>query len=148
MNVDVERDRALLGLLARLAAEHGIPTIAASELEARAAAEPCLAVLFTATRSPESWDVGVVLPEVLRACAGVRAVALAPAEGAQLAARFGVDKYPSVVVLREGRYTGVLEGMQDWEPFCTGLAGLAAAEPRRPPSLRIPIVTESAARTA
>ena len=145
---DIDRERALQGLLARLAAEQGIPTIAAGDVEARAAGEPCLALLLTAAKSPESWDVGVVLPEVLRTCGGVRAVALEPAESAKLAARYGVDKYPSVVVLREGRYTGVIEGMQDWEPFCTELARLAVAEPRRPPSLRIPIVTESAARTA
>jgi hydrogenase-1 operon protein HyaE len=145
---EIERERALQGLLARLAAEQGIPRIAAGELDAHAAAEPCLAVLLTAAKSPESWDVAVVLPELLRACGGVRAVALEPTESAQLAARYGVDKYPSVVVLREGRYTGVIEGMQDWEPFCTELARLAVAEPRRPPSPRIPIVTESAARTA
>lgn len=145
---EIERERALQGLLARLAAEQGIPRIAAAELDAHAAAEPCLAVLLTAAKSPESWDVAVVLPEVIRACDGVRAVALEPADSAQLAARYGIDKYPSLVVLREGRYTGVIEGMQDWEPFCTELARLAVAEPRRPPSLRIPIVTEAAARTA
>lgn len=145
---EIDRERALQGLLGRLAADQAIPTIAAGELDARAAAEPCLAVLLTAAKSPETWDVCVVLPEVIRACEGVRAVALDPAQSAKLAARYGIDKYPSVVVLRAGRYTGVIEGMQDWEPFCTELARLATAEPRRPPSLRIPIVTESAARTA
>ena len=99
---DVDRERALQGLLARLAAEQGIPTIAADELDARAATEPSFAVLLTAAKSPESWDVAVVLPEVVRSCPGVRAVALEPAESAKLAARFGIDKYPSVVVLREG----------------------------------------------
>jgi hypothetical protein len=34
------------------------------------------------------------------------------------------------------------------EPACTELERLASAEPRRPPSLRIPIVTAFAARTA
>jgi hydrogenase-1 operon protein HyaE len=145
---EMDRERALQALLARLAAEQGIPTIAAGDLDALAADEPCLAVLLTASKSPESWDVCVVLPEVVRACDGVRAVALEPADSAKLAPRFGVDKYPAVVVLRAGRYTGAIEGMQDWEPFCTELARLASAEPRRPPSLRIPIVTESAARTA
>ncbi len=147
MNHEAERELALRGLLARLAAEQGIPTVAAADLDAIAAAGT-LAVLYTAAKSPETWDVGIVLPELLRACPGVRAVALDPAESARAAARFGVDKYPSLVVLRDGRYTGVIEGMQDWEPFCTELARLASAEPRRPPSLRIPIVTESAARSA
>lgn len=148
MNPEAERERALQALLSRLAAEQGVAVIAAADLEATAASEPRLAVLLTAAKSPESWDVAVVLPEVLRACGGIRGVALEPAESARLASRYGIDKYPSVVMLREGRYTGVIEGMQDWEPFCLAVAQLAEAEPRRPPSLRIPIVTETAARTA
>jgi hydrogenase-1 operon protein HyaE len=148
MNLEAERERALLALIERLATQSGIPTVAGADLDAAAAGAPLLAVLFTASKSPESWDVCVVLPEVLRAVPAMRAVALTPAESARLASRYGVDKYPSVVVLRDGRYTGVIEGMQDWEPFCSALARLASAEPRKPPSLRIPIVTENAARTA
>jgi hydrogenase-1 operon protein HyaE len=142
MNQDAVRDRALRDLLARLEAERGIPTVDGTGLDAAAAGTPRLAVLFTAPRSPESWDVAVVLPELLRECADVRAVALDPAESARLAPRYGVDKYPSVVVLRDGLYTGAIEGMQDWEPFLVQLRRLADAEPRRPPSLRIPVVTE------
>ncbi len=158
MNHEAERESALLALLERLATTADLPTVASTDLDAIAATTPCLAVLLTASKSPESWDVCVVLPEVLRAVPGVRAVALTPAESTRLASRYGIDKYPSVVVLREGRYTGVIEGMQDWEPFCTKLAQLAVAEPRKPPSLRIPIAvdtravektsTDTAARTA
>jgi hydrogenase-1 operon protein HyaE len=146
MNHEAERERALQQLLERLATDRGIPAVTAADVDGLAAGTT-LAVLYTAAKSPESWDVAVVLPEVLRACPGVRAVALDPAESARAASRWGVDKYPSVVVLRDGRYTGVIEGMQDWEPFCQELARLAQAEPRRPPSLRIPIVNESAARS-
>jgi hydrogenase-1 operon protein HyaE len=146
MNHEAERERALQELLARLAAERGIPTVTAAGVD-EVAAGTTLAVLHTAAKSPESWDVAVVLPEVLRSCPGVRAVALTPAESAVAAPRWGVDKYPSVVVLRDGRYVGVIEGMQDWEPFCQELARLSQAEPRRAPSLRIPIVTESSTRS-
>jgi hydrogenase-1 operon protein HyaE len=148
MNLEADRERALLALLERLATASGIPTVAAADLDAHAAGVPALAVLLTATKSPESWDVCIVLPELLRAVPGVRAVAVAPAESARLASRFGVDKYPSLVVLRDGRYTGVIEGMQDWEPFVVALSALASAEPRKPPSLRIPVVIEPAATPA
>ena len=48
----------------------------------RAISERVDAVLFTGdpTRTPESWDVCVVLPEVLREVPGVRAATLSPAD--------------------------------------------------------------------
>lgn len=148
MNLEAERERALLALIERLATQSGIPTVAAADVDAAAAGDAPVAVLFTASKSPESWDVCIVLPEVLKGVPGMRAIALTPAESAKLASKYGVDKYPSVVVLRGGRYTGVVEGMQDWEPFCAALTQLAVAEPKRPPSLRIPIVREDSVRAA
>lgn len=147
MNLEAERERALLALIERLATQSGIPTIAAADVEATVAGDAPVALLLTASKSPESWDVCIVLPELVRAVPGMRAFALTPAESAKLASKYGIDKYPSVVVLRGGRYTGVIEGMQDWDPFCTALAGLAVAEPKKPPSLRIPIYREDSVRT-
>jgi hydrogenase-1 operon protein HyaE len=146
MNLEAERERALLALVERLATQSGIPTVAAADVESAVAGDAPFAVLLTASKSPESWDVCIVLPELLRAVPGMRAIALTPAESAKLASKYGIDKYPSVVVLRGGRYAGVIEGMQDWDPFCAALAGLAVAEPKKPPSLRIPIVREELVR--
>jgi hydrogenase-1 operon protein HyaE len=135
MSYEQERAEAFQALLCRIAAATGIETVTAAELPARAAATRVLAVLHTGepVQSPESWDVCVVLPELLAACPGVAAVILDPAESTRAAPAFGVDRLPALVVLRDGAYAGVIEGMRDWEPFVAELTRLKAASPQPPP---------------
>lgn len=150
MSYETERADAFRELLARLAREPRIALAAAAELDAIAAGAPLLAVLYTGTsaRSPESWDVCVVLPDLLATCPGLVAVVLDPEQSALAAARYTIDKLPSLVVLRHGEYTGVIEGMRDWQPFCEELARLCIAPAVAPPSPGIPVVTAAPARTA
>ena len=138
---ELERATAFRALIERLGAESGIPAVTAAELASCAARTPLLAVLFTGdpTRSPESWDACVVLPELLRACrladegTAVAAVILDPAASRDAAPAYGVDRLPALVVLRDGEYTGVIEGMQDWPRYLAELGRLAVAPARRPP---------------
>jgi len=150
MNYAQQRAAAFSELLARLASEAGVPTIRAADLAARAAGTDVLAVLHTgeATRSPESWDVCVVLPELLAQCPGVRGAILDPAETALSAPAFGVDKLPALVVLRDGAYVGVIEGMRDWDPFVLELRRLREAPPQPPPVAGHYPAHSSAARSA
>ena len=80
MNYQQQRAADFDALLVRLAAEKRLPRATAMELPARVAAASTLAVLFTAdpTVSPESWDVCVVLPEMLAQCPGVTGCVLDP----------------------------------------------------------------------
>jgi len=150
MNYQEQRSAAFRGVLERLGREAGLPSVTAAELGARAAATPLLAALFTGdpTVSPESWDVAVVLPELLSACAGVSGCVLSPAESALAAAQFGVGKLPALVVLRHGAYLGTIEGMRDWQPFVAELRRLAAAAPRPTPVAGIYTATPAHARPA
>jgi hydrogenase-1 operon protein HyaE len=129
MNYQEQRAAAFRGLLERLGREAGLPCVTAAELVDRAATAPVLAALFTGdpTVSPESWDVAVVLPELLAACAGVTGCVLDPQESALAATSYGVGKLPALVVLRHGAYLGVIEGMRDWQPFGDDLRRLLAA---------------------
>ncbi|MBS0395174.1 MAG: creatininase family protein [Proteobacteria bacterium] len=89
MNYQQQRAVAFRGVLERLEREAQLPTLTAEALAAQVAASPLLAVLFTGdpTVSPESWDVAVVLPELVASCPGLRACILDPAQSA-LAAGF------------------------------------------------------------
>lgn len=149
-NAEAERYRAFAALLGRLAAERGIPTLPADGIEREAASRELLAVLFTGdpTRVPESWDVAVILPELLRACRGFAAATLDPVQSRVASARYGVDKFPALVVLRGGEYTGVIEGMRDWLPFCAELARLATAPAREPPAPLTNLAADPIARLA
>lgn len=150
MNYQEQRAVAFRGLLERLGREAGLPSVAAAELVERAVATPVLAALFTGdpTVSPESWDVVVVLPELLAACAGVEGCVLDPGESALAATSFGVGKLPALVVLRHGEYLGVIEGMRDWQPFVDELRRLAVAPPRPMPVAGIYTATQVTARPA
>jgi hydrogenase-1 operon protein HyaE len=92
-------------------------------------------------RFPEALDVAVVLPE-LRAAGGVPftiGVVARDHEGA-LARRFGQQRWPTLVCLRDGEYLGATSGMQDWDVFRHALAALWAAAPQRVPGVGIPVV--------
>ncbi len=150
MNYQEQRAAAFRGLLDRLGREAGLPCVSAAELADRAAATPLLAALFTGdpTVSPESWDVAVVLPELLAACEGVAGCALDPQQSARAATSFGVGKLPALVVLRHGAYLGAIEGMRDWQPFVAELRRLSAAPPRPIPVAGIYTATPDTARPA
>lgn len=149
MNYQEQRAVAFRGLLERLGREAGLANVTAAALGELAAATPLLAALFTGdpTVSPESWDVTVVLPELLAGCAGVTGCVLDPAESALAAKRYGVGKLPALVVLRDGAYLGAIEGMRDWQPFVADfkrlldapvqpvpVAGIYATQPSARPS--------------
>jgi hydrogenase-1 operon protein HyaE len=148
MNYQQQRAAAFQTLLERLAREADLPSVTAMELAGRAATAPALAALFTGdpTQSPESWDVCVVLPEMLAECSGVSGCVLDPAESALAAAAYGVGKLPALVVLRNGEYVGVLEGMRDWQPFVDELKRLAIAPPQPIPVAGIYTATPDSAR--
>ncbi len=107
-----------------------------------------LAVLLTddPARCPESWDMAVVLPEVLRSFAGQLSAASAmPEVSRELARRYGVTRYPSLLFVRGGDYVGVLEGMYDWQLLGPAVARLLDTPASRAPSVGIPVTSATPA---
>lgn len=127
-------------LLSRLVTEHGADWVTLADLGAwqHAAAGPAvLLVAGDAVRFPEGLDVAVVLPE-LRAHLGQPwriGVAMSSEEDA-IASRFGAQRRPSLIVLRDGRYATTVAGMHDWTAFVT-LMQAALAHPTGPAPLAI-----------
>ncbi len=130
-----QRAAAFETLLVRLSADAGLARVSAEGIEAFAMGHELLALLYTGepARSPESWDVCVVLPELLASCGGMAGAILDPTESARAATRFGIDKLPALVLLRRGEYLGVIEGMRDWLAFVQELRSLKDAPSRTPP---------------
>ena len=137
-------------LIARLVDEFGYPYLAAADLEAFSNA-PGDAVLFCAgdpVQYPECLDVAVVLPEILRAFpgrfrAGIPAVEMEPA----MQARYGFNRWPTLVFLRAGAYVGMISGIQDWSVYLERIKALLAAPASRPPSIGIAVSTPAAIAT-
>lgn len=111
-------------------------------------AQPGDAVLLFAgdpVRFPEGLDVAVVLPELRSAFAGAAGrlwrVGIVPRDCEDaIARRWGVQRWPSLVFIRDGGYLGMVSGMRDWEVYRTELREILASAPRRRPTVGIPVV--------
>lgn len=129
-------------LIARLGDEHGYPTLRADNLDAFCNA-PGDAVLFCAgdpVQYPECLDVAVVLPELLRVWPGrFRAAVIAPEQETAIQARYGFNRWPTLVFLRGGDYLGALSGIQDWAVYLARINELLTAPISRPPSIGIAV---------
>jgi len=104
-------------------------------------------ILFTEElqKIPETWDLTIILPEVVTKLeAPVRVGILAPETARLLAPRYGIRVWPALLALRDGGYLGVLEGLKDWSAYSRLIPELLAAEPSRPPSIVIPVHHASA----
>ncbi|MCB1890272.1 MAG: hypothetical protein KDH20_21890 [Rhodocyclaceae bacterium] len=121
---------------------------AAEDFEPLAAACGDLALLLTddPARSPESWDMAVILPEVLKHFEGhLTAVAAMPEVSRELARRYGVTRYPSLLFVRGGAYVGVLEGVYDWQVLGPAVSRLLETPAGRAPSVGIPVTSAAPA---
>ena len=93
-------------------------------------------LLFTGdpVRFPECLDVAVVLPELQRAFPGRVAIGVVCREVEdEVARRYGVQRWPSMVFLRGGQYVATIAGMLDWTDYLARVAEVLAMPTSRPP---------------
>jgi len=137
---------SLLTLFARQVREQGFSAVSPASLP-EFLEHPGGAVLFFADdpkRVPETWDVAVVLPDILRASGEPLCVGLLDPAGAKtLAERYGVVRWPSLVFLRDGEYLGVIERMRDWDEYAEQIPEILARPASRPPLPGMPPSTNS-----
>lgn len=133
-------------LVARLAEVHGATWVDETSIAAWAAQGGDRVVLFAgdAVRFPEGQDVAVVLPE-LRACSSRRfEIAVVPRDREEaLAKRYGSNRWPTLLFLRDGQYVTTLAGMHDWGDYLKAVEAALAMPVGRAPTIGIPIVSAS-----
>ncbi|MDR0771447.1 MAG: hydrogenase [Burkholderiales bacterium] len=91
-------------------------------------------------RYRETLDLAVIAPELLTTstepmCLGV----LLPEAARALQPRYGFRRWPAFVLLRDGQYLGVIDGMRPWDEYQREMARLQQAEPSRPPTVGITV---------
>lgn len=135
-------------LLERLVQQFGARWIDQDNLDAFAA-EPGDRVLFfwgDPVRFPEGLDVAVVLPE-LQAAHAARpfqiGVVRREVEDA-IARRYGSQRWPALVFLRDGSYVATVPGMHDWSDFVARVGTALDTPTSRAPGIGIPLVSASA----
>ncbi len=98
---------------------------------------------------PEGLDVAVVLPELRSALAADFAIGVvAPDSQDAVARRYGSQRWPSLVFLRDGQYVTTLAGMHDWTDYLKLVEAALAMPVSRAPTIGIPVVSASASSTS
>lgn len=133
---------AIHPLVERLCALLAAPVLDAAGFDAWAAAPGHALAVFT--EDPvlyrETLDVAVIVPELAQAFAGrFRTGVLLQAAARAIAPRYGFRRWPALVLLKDGRYVGAIDGLRDWQEYVDEIEALLAAEPTRPPSVGIAV---------
>ena len=129
-------------LVEQLFSRHGFAHVDADSIDAFSAAPGHALLVFTEdpVRFKETLDLAVIAPEVARGFAGCfRLGALLPADARKVAPRYGFARWPALVVLKDGRYVGAVDGLRNWDEYVEEIQRLLAAEPSRAPSIGIAV---------
>ncbi|MGI9215821.1 MAG: hydrogenase [Hydrogenophaga sp.] len=97
-------------------------------------------------RFPEGVDVAAVLPELMKTFPKRFTVAVVPRDSEDaVAKRYGSQRWPTLLFFRDGLYVTAIAGMQDWDVYLSGVAAALAMPPSRPPTIGIPVVSQTGA---
>lgn len=131
----------------RLSSQHGCTVLDAESFDDFINEPGESLILFTEDpqRVPETWDIAVILPELIKGMPKKPRVGLlAPLDAHAVSSRYGIRLWPALLALRGGAYLGVVEGLKDWGVYAAQLPQLLAAPESRPPSIGIPVQTVGA----
>ena len=143
-----EMQASFAKLLERLHTQSKVILLDEEGLEAFVMAGGDGMVLFTQEpdQQPETWDVAVILPEVLKMFGDrLRAAIITPELARKEKARFGITHWPSLVFVRDGGYVGVIEGMRNWDDYAREITAMLEKPIGRAPSVGIPVTAAGAA---
>lgn len=123
--------------IAKLAAQHAYPLLDADNYDLFVYGCDYSVLFFCndPVQFPESNDVAVVLPELLKVFNGrLQAAVVDKSIERELQARFRFTAWPALVFLKRGAYLGAITGIRDWNDYLQQSAQILAAEPAQPPA--------------
>jgi hydrogenase-1 operon protein HyaE len=141
-STDHAANEKLHPLFAQLFDKHGYANVDAASIDAFAAhaGHALLVFMEDPLRVRETLDLAVIVPELAHALPGrFRVGVLLPATARQLCARYGVRRWPAIVMLRDGAYVGSVEGLRNWEDYVQEIVRLLEAPPGRPPTIGVAV---------
>lgn len=142
-------DPQAAALVTRLVDRFGAHWVDRHNHDAFAAGSGTRVLFFSgdAVRFPESLDVAVVLPELQAALRSHRfeVGVVVRIDEDLLARRWGSQRWPALVFVREGQYLATVSGMHDWTDFVARIQQAMQTLPTRAPGVGIPVVSAGAA---
>lgn len=134
-------------LIARLVAEHGAQWVDQASVDGWLAQDGSGVLLIAGdpVRFPECLDVAVVLPELKRARGIPLRIGVARRDHEDaLARRFGAQRRPSLICVRDGGYLGEVAGMLDWDDYVREFTAVLTRPVPRVRPIGIPVVAADA----
>jgi len=136
-------------LINRLIDELGYPHLDQNDFEEFIQATPFSVLFFTEQpkRFPESDDVAVILPELVKSFPQLTPAVISSDFEKSLQGRYNFAVWPALVFLKDGRYLGAITKVQDWDIYCAEIGSILSLEPRRDPGIGIPVVVNPVSNT-
>jgi hydrogenase-1 operon protein HyaE len=132
-------------LIRNMIQQHGYPVLNEDSIDAYLDERDEVVLFFAENprQFPESDDVAMILPELLKAFGGRLQAALIDRDSEHaLQGRYGFGTWPALVFLRRGQYLGVITQVQNWEDYLREIGRLLASPPVKAPGFKIPVVSE------
>ena len=142
MPLSVDADPLAYPLIAQLFTKHGFTRVDSDDFAAftERSGDALLLFLEDPIRYRETLDLAVIAPQLARAFPGRFAVGvLLPESARREAVRYGFRRWPALVMLRDGKYVGAIDGLRNWDEYVGEMGALLAAAPSRPPSVGIAV---------
>jgi len=126
--------------LQQLQTRHGLPRLDADNFDLFVYGHDDVVLFFAndPVMFPESHDLAVILPELLKAFAGrLHGALIARSVERELQTRYRFTGWPTLVFLRRGEYLGVITGIKDWQEYGREFNRILALQPSEPPGFDI-----------
>jgi hydrogenase-1 operon protein HyaE len=134
-------------LLQRLVSERGAIAVDTDTLDAFLARRGDWVLFLSGdpVQFPEGLDVAVVLPELQAALRGRFRIGVVPPQCQEhVARRFGSQRWPTLIFLRDGQYVTSVPGMHDWTDYLARVEAALVMPTSRAPTIGIPLVGANA----
>lgn len=96
------------------------------------------------TRYPESNDVAMILPELVKEYGNrFQAAVVDQKSQVKLQSRYGFTEWPTLVFIRKGRYLGAVSRVQDWVDYIRMINDILSSEMKPNPGIGIPVQINS-----
>jgi len=117
-------------IIENMLAKTGLPRLTEATFIEFTRSAPKAVVFFSESpqKYPESNDVAMVLPEIIKEFPDIAGAIAAAESEHQLQKRFDFTVWPALAFFKEGQYVGAITGIQNWDDYLAEIAKLMSKE--------------------
>jgi len=134
-------------LIKTMIEQHNYPELNVNNFDEHIQSQDECVLFFTEnpTRFPESDDVAMILPELVKEYGNRFSAAVIEQDSQRkLQARYDFREWPTLVFLRKGEYLGAISRVQDWNDYIIKINDLLTSKPKQVLGIGVPIETAPA----